>query len=1409
LYPAYGWYIIYLIGTILSLMECSNSYISLCGRYSPIVVGQISFDTISDALNVGIKYVIQLHLRSSGLNDDRAESVVNGCKLWVTWSIKILSAAMEARNPACCKCSQGIINIILAHGSVGSLLGILSCVSSSKATLYQSQSVQSDLSAWIDADVEEPVNWGNVLVNSVGYAWYKADTATITPKSVDVFEPTDSECGSAVPMRSKMGVRSPLVDDTQPQTSLHECDSENESEAGASTEEGSTAASLEHQKPPKFELGRLVNPSALSTNMTLTSIISDGDDVIPNDVFVHFTAWFLMELTQRSLEACRFLGKRDGPYKLLLSLWLLSEFGCNMHALGGSGYTGSKEALECVVQTIHHMVCVLDPPIVADLFLQNGLFCNMLLLASLQPHGKGIMATVTALLVRDLISLSCIVARVKSTPCADRTDDKSLNAADIALLRKSFKPRDGMPLPAMRSYPSVHAGSLMSGFVLPIQLQLANLVLAPDVFASLFNANICCPEVVWNTLLRRQCAQRIVGSEGHKHWITTVLDNATKEVSFKISSSDDGNFSSTLDSEPKQIGYAEPQSLMNEPHVQGIYLYMFMNSFPTEYFANINIMKFVTGLTFLFRCIANDSELHRRKFLFDKNTVSDQLMLSFCEFGGQGAGPNDDMRGTVVIPEDSLSLYHSYTTFAWMSHGAQLALLAVGIGRAIEQWPTPMEFWDMKLAPVLFHFVEKYVDACSQIISDISFLSNGSEVPMCSVQSQLSLAASDVSGDNERESQQNHLDTLRAVTAAVLLLTKSFGFSCRRGGTDDPQFLTDVFNRSWCIMDICMESLCRLVSSCVSRMNILSISEEISVSAFGATANVLTVSVTTLSILCCHAIEYLHSTSALEEGMDKVILSRVHRRWASSSLLRTLVACLSPVVAQCCPQAALSAIVCLQLIVGHYSYVTENMNKLNISRGDSRGLHISSIAAELYGCGAALRLLDSLMAVLCLRKQLGPSDESTVKQSKNSDRWAEHELTRTNKFCFSQINAKAVRSITFGSRTPILSTLNEVIDKEEILLKQWLRQCKEAFLSPESRSPKVQFVKLASGDGNVPSESTSAAKKLQGMVHVPRGEEGDIDWEMMSQASRSTDGVGRGKAQVPMRSYSDLESVSSTFQCESPARARGSAPSPFVSVERTPDRRPSTTTPAKLALSKAPAHAYVVREACELLRQLLLSDYQNVDAGPSSSPQLPRNVNNVKSASYNKYFGPQLEYLLTPSVVYVLATDLDLFMSSISAPADIARPLFVWTVAMQSRMLTAVKGWDGVAADNVDVKSPVTSPSSTSSPLPSRSLHTEVLSDCIVDGVYIRSLCDELFKDDIGSRDLARFVESLQASIEMSRSLTTRLGRSPQAAKSPSDADNQLTLKEEVLKCLLKDHPELGYSNLNFDVTENEDSFNL
>ena len=269
------------------------------------------------------------------------------------------------------------------------------------------------------------------------------------------------------------------------------------------------------------------------------------------------------------------------------------------------------------------------------------------------------------------------------------------------------------------------------------------------------------------------------------------------------------------------------------------------------------------------------------------------------------------------------------------------------------------------------------------------------------------------------------------------------------------------------------------------------------------------------------------------------------------------------------------------------------------------------------------------------------------------------------------------------------------------------------------------------------------------------------------------------------------------------------------------------------------------------------------DAITVSNKSFPVNITDVLISKLNKPIGPSLEQLLSASMLFIMMTDVSLFLNILPTKVDIWRPLVVWNASMRKDLLDVlftentiyaaslqhfhhtekvslslsssssecrsrskmpsvqVSSGDSVSSTMVpnSCERTVESSSNHSIPLGSSraTLHGHLTGECSIDNVYIRFLIPpvlsdnedqhsqiywtEGYRDDIGVRDLVRFVESLQTSISSSKLVLEHILRTGAVQSTGSGTSSQLiilrahlALKEKVLTQMLAHHDELGYA---------------
>ena len=282
----------------------------------------------------------------------------------------------------------------------------------------------------------------------------------------------------------------------------------------------------------------------------------------------------------------------------------------------------------------------------------------------------------------------------------------------------------------------------------------------------------------------------------------------------------------------------------------------------------------------------------------------------------------------------------------------------------------------------------------------------------------------------------------------------------------------------------------------------------------------------------------------------------------------------------------------------------------------------------------------------------------------------------------------------------------------------------------------------------------------------------------------------------------------------------------------------------------------VARECVELLRLMSIcplagNDIQTSKKSSAASSHGNGMANNdvidtgypiatsaISLSKLNSPVGHSLEQLLTAPMLFAMMTDAPLFLNSVCSPVPICRPIILWNPPMKVALSAVLKaenkaylsalsviylgGLGTVVGVGVSCPEDVTtvpsnaskaeglplSEESTSEKSLSRStLHSQLASECLVDNVYIRFLAHapvlgpkivstekikEDVKDDLGARDLARFLESLQTSISSSKRVIEHLTKASKSSQLGT-LKVQLVLKETILSQMLADHDELGY----------------
>lgn len=197
-----------------------------------------------------------------------------------------------------------------------------------------------------------------------------------------------------------------------------------------------------------------------------------------------------------------------------------------------------------------------------------------------------------------------------------------------------------------------------------------------------------------------------------------------------------------------------------------------------------------------------------------------------------------------------------------------------------------------------------------------------------------------------------------------------------------------------------------------------------------------------------------------------------------------------------------------------------------------------------------------------------------------------------------------------------------------------------------------------------------------------------------------------------------------------------------------------------------------------------------------------------------------LEQLLTPSLVYVMLTDSLTFLTTIRSTISVSRPLVIWTLDMKRDMTRTVSAElrkieeyersrpqrredaQAVSLYYTDCHSPDTLLMKDGF----KGFYPFLSDEIAIDDVYVRLLVEPAGRDDIGARNLPRFVEEIQSSLTSTQRVIGHIAKNPIDAKhrrssistgSKNILTAQLKLKQKVFEHMVNLHPELGFSNLN------------
>ena len=176
-----------------------------------------------------------------------------------------------------------------------------------------------------------------------------------------------------------------------------------------------------------------------------------------------------------------------------------------------------------------------------------------------------------------------------------------------------------------------------------------------------------------------------------------------------------------------------------------------------------------------------------------------------------------------------------------------------------------------------------------------------------------------------------------------------------------------------------------------------------------------------------------------------------------------------------------------------------------------------------------------------------------------------------------------------------------------------------------------------------------------------------------------------------------------------------------------------------------------------------------------------------------------LEQILTPSLLHVLLYNFSAFTEIFRATKPTKRPLVIWNAQMKSHLNSfLMKEIEKIRVQEQNTDSPPTYDiHSCIEKEGFKSFFPFLAEEVVVDGVYVKLLLDPQHRDDIGARDLPSFVELLQASVSSSQRVLELLTKSRrQSTTGKTNIVAQVSVKQQVLDHIIRQHPELGYSDL-------------
>lgn len=167
------------------------------------------------------------------------------------------------------------------------------------------------------------------------------------------------------------------------------------------------------------------------------------------------------------------------------------------------------------------------------------------------------------------------------------------------------------------------------------------------------------------------------------------------------------------------------------------------------------------------------------------------------------------------------------------------------------------------------------------------------------------------------------------------------------------------------------------------------------------------------------------------------------------------------------------------------------------------------------------------------------------------------------------------------------------------------------------------------------------------------------------------------------------------------------------------------------------------------------------------------------------------DQVLTPSLLHVLMNNFSVFAEVFRANKPTKRPLVIWNSQMNNQLKSYLESLvQKLKSEDVfDIHSCIEKEGC-------KSFFHFLAEEVVVDGIYVKMLLDPQHQDDIGARNLPDFVELLQASVSSSKRVLELVQKRRQSMAGKTALVSQVSVKQQVLDHIIRQHPELGYSDL-------------